>query len=53
MSRKERRCEISASAFVRSAAYGIRDVAERLPLGKASELPGKAMRRMDLIRALR
>ena len=42
-----------ASSFVRSAAYGIRDVAERLPLGQMSELPGKAMRRLDLIRALR
>jgi CelD/BcsL family acetyltransferase involved in cellulose biosynthesis len=42
-----------ASSFVRSAAYGIREVAERLPLGGVSELPGKAMRRLDLIRALR
>lgn len=42
-----------ASALVRSAAYGIRETAERLPLGKVSALPGKAMRRYDLIRALR
>ena len=42
-----------ASSFVRSAAYGIREVAERLPLGQISELPGKAMRRLDMIRALR
>jgi hypothetical protein len=28
-------------------------VAEALPLGAASELPGKAMRRIDLMRGLR
>ncbi len=43
----------SASTFLRGAAYGIREAAERLPLGKVSALPGKAMRRMDLIRGLR
>ncbi|CAN5119266.1 GNAT family N-acetyltransferase [soil metagenome] len=43
----------SAASLVRHAAYGIRDVAERLPLGKVSALPGKAMRRFDVIRALR
>lgn len=43
----------SAESFIRGAAYGIRAAAERLPLGKVSELPGKAMRRMDLIRGLR
>lgn len=43
----------SASTLIRTAAYGVRDIAERLPLGKVSELPGKAMRRMDLIRGLR
>jgi len=42
-----------ASSFLRGAAYGVRGVAEWLPLGGISELPGKAMRRMDLIRALR
>lgn len=42
-----------AATLVRSAAYGLRDVAERLPLGRVSQLPGKAMRRMDLIRGLR
>jgi len=41
------------SSLVRTAAYGVRAVAERLPLGKVSQLPGKAMRRMDLIRGLR
>jgi CelD/BcsL family acetyltransferase involved in cellulose biosynthesis len=42
-----------ASSFIRSAAYGVRGMAEKLPLGGVSELPGKAMRRLDLIRALR
>ena len=42
-----------ASSLVRSAAYGIRAAAERLPLGPVSALPAKAMRRMDLIRGLR
>lgn len=42
-----------ASSLVRGAAYGIREAAERLPLGVVSELPGKAMRRMDLMRGLR
>lgn len=41
------------ASLVRRAAYGLREVAERLPLGPVSELPGKAMRRMDLIRGLR
>ncbi len=43
----------SAQTFLRGAAYGIREAAERLPLGRVSELPGKAMRRMDLMRGLR
>ncbi|MBQ1543667.1 MAG: GNAT family N-acetyltransferase [Clostridia bacterium] len=43
----------SASSLVRQAAYSIRDTAERLPLGRFSALPGKAMRRYDIIRALR
>jgi CelD/BcsL family acetyltransferase involved in cellulose biosynthesis len=44
---------LGPSTLVRQAAYGIREVAERLPLGPVSELPGKAMRRLDLIRGLR
>jgi len=43
----------SAASFVREAAYGVRRAAEALPLGAVSELPGKAMRRIDLIRGLR
>ena len=42
-----------AASLIRGAAYGIREAAERLPLGRVSELPGKAMRRYDLIRGLR
>jgi CelD/BcsL family acetyltransferase involved in cellulose biosynthesis len=40
-----------ASAF-RAAAYGLRDAAERAPLGRASAWPGKAMRRLDILRGL-
>jgi CelD/BcsL family acetyltransferase involved in cellulose biosynthesis len=43
----------SAVTLVREAAYGVRRVAEALPLGRASALPGKAMRRLDLMRGLR
>ncbi|HPA37675.1 MAG TPA: GNAT family N-acetyltransferase [Phenylobacterium sp.] len=43
----------SAAAFIRTAAYGVRAAAEALPLGRVSELPGKAMRRLDTIRGLR
>jgi CelD/BcsL family acetyltransferase involved in cellulose biosynthesis len=43
----------SAASLVREAAYGVRRMAEALPLGRASELPGKAMRRIDLMRGLR
>lgn len=43
----------SAAALMRQAAYGLRRVAETLPLGSVSELPGKAMRRLDLLRGLR
>jgi CelD/BcsL family acetyltransferase involved in cellulose biosynthesis len=43
----------SAATLVREAAYGVRRVAEALPLGAASQLPGKAMRRLDLMRGLR
>lgn len=43
----------SPAALVRGAAYALRGAAEALPLGPVSELPGKAMRRLDLIRGLR
>ena len=43
----------SAASLVREAAYGVRRAAEALPLGPVSALPGKAMRRIDLIRGLR
>ena len=42
----------SAPTWLRAAAYGVRETAEALPLGRFSELPGKAMRRLDLIRSL-
>ena len=44
---------LSAATMMREAAYGLRRVAESLPLGQFSELPGKAMRRLDLLRGLR
>ena len=43
----------SVSTLARTAAYGLRDVAESLPLGPVSALPGKAMRRIDVLRGLR
>ena len=43
----------SPATLIRSVAYGVREAAESLPLGKVSALPGKAMRRMDVLRALR
>jgi CelD/BcsL family acetyltransferase involved in cellulose biosynthesis len=43
----------SAATLVREAAYGLRHAAESLPLGPVSALPGKAMRRLDLLRGLR
>jgi hypothetical protein len=43
----------SAASLLREAAYGVRRAAEALPLGAVSALPGKAMRRIDLIRGLR
>ncbi len=43
----------SAASLVREAQYRVRLTAEALPLGRASALPGKAMRRMDLWRGLR
>jgi CelD/BcsL family acetyltransferase involved in cellulose biosynthesis len=42
----------SAAALARGAAYQVRATAEALPLGRFSALPGKAMRRLDLIRSL-
>lgn len=42
----------SAPTLVRHLVYGVRQVAEALPLGRISEIPGKAMRRMDLLRGL-
>lgn len=43
----------SAAAAVRALAYGVRGVAEALPLGRASKWPGKVMRRIDLMRGLK
>lgn len=43
----------NAATLVRSAEYGVRQAMERLPLGAVSALPGKAMRRLDLLRGLR
>ena len=43
----------SPLSLLRRAQYGVRDAAERLPLGRISALPGKAMRRLDLWRGLR
>ncbi len=43
----------SPAALVRGAAYGVRKAAEALPLGEVSHLPGKAMRRLDVLRGLR
>jgi CelD/BcsL family acetyltransferase involved in cellulose biosynthesis len=42
----------SAASFMRGAAYRVRAMAEALPLGAYSALPGKAMRRLDVIRSL-
>lgn len=42
----------SPASLVRGAAYGLRSVAEALPLGSVSALPGKAMRRLDVMRSL-
>ena len=43
----------SAAALLRQTAYAVRRAAEALPLGPVSDLPGKAMRRLDLMRGLR
>jgi CelD/BcsL family acetyltransferase involved in cellulose biosynthesis len=42
----------SPAAVFRGAVYWVRGQAEAAPLGRFSALPGKAMRRWDLIRAL-
>lgn len=41
------------ATLMRQAAYGLREAAEALPLGGFSQLPGKAMRRIDRLRGLR
>ncbi len=43
---------LSPVALIRSAEYGVRAAAERLPLGRVSQLPAKAMRRLDQWRGL-
>lgn len=43
----------SPFCLLREAQYGLRQTAERLPLGQVSHLPGKAMRRLDQWRGLR
>ena len=43
----------SVSTLARQAVYSLREVAESLPLGPVSALPGKAMRRIDVLRGLR
>ena len=40
--------QASPATLIRQAQYGVRNLAEALPLGRVSSLPGKAMRRMDL-----
>ncbi len=42
----------SAATFARSATYRLREMVEAMPLGPASTFPGKAMRRLDLMRSL-
>jgi len=42
----------SPVTLIRAAQYGLRKAAETLPLGRASQWPGKAMRRLDLWRGL-
>lgn len=43
----------SAATLVRAAQFGVRRAAEALPLGRYSDLPAKAMRRLDNWRGLR
>lgn len=40
------------AGMMRGAEYGVRNLMEDLPLGKLSELPGKAMRRLTAMRGL-
>jgi len=42
----------SPVTLVRAAQYGLRKRMERMPLGRVSHWPGKAMRRLDLLRGL-
>jgi CelD/BcsL family acetyltransferase involved in cellulose biosynthesis len=42
----------SAASFMRATTYRLREMAEAMPLGEASTFPGKAMRRLDLMRSL-
>jgi CelD/BcsL family acetyltransferase involved in cellulose biosynthesis len=42
----------SVSAALRAAEFGVRRMAESLPLGRASQWPGKAMRRLDILAGL-
>ena len=42
----------SVSAALRAAEFGVRRMAESLPLGRASHWPAKAMRRMDIVAGL-
>lgn len=43
----------SPAALLRGTEYALRRAAESMNLGQVSELPGKAMRRLDIRRALR
>ncbi|MDR3507782.1 MAG: GNAT family N-acetyltransferase [Caulobacteraceae bacterium] len=42
----------SPATLIRAAEYGLRQAAEQMRLGRMSDLPGKAMRRLDLWRGL-
>ena len=42
----------SLATLTRKTAYDVRELAEALPLGRVSHWPGKAMRRLDLLRGL-
>ena len=42
----------SPASLMRAAEYGVRGMVEAMPWGRASALPGKAMRRLDLLRSL-
>jgi CelD/BcsL family acetyltransferase involved in cellulose biosynthesis len=43
---------LAPATLIRAAEYQVRRAVEALPLGNLSALPGKAMRRMDLLRSL-